>query len=514
MTSKSPDNGADSDSRATGLRRGLSLKFFITTFPFVAAIALLTQVGIGYINYRDNMKTFNEEVRLITQLTAQAIARPVWNMDRSVYEPQIEAISRIKGFRYATLTDENHAPVFTIGEKPDEDEAVTEFEFPIKSPAGDIWTGRFVLIASTRHLIASANRQAVIGLVSFLVLLIGFSLIVHGAVRRLVARPLADLLQAMSQVERKIWQKAEVTVMDEIGQVKTAFNRMVDGLAAGDEAKRLLAELKEAQAALVTKNKQLDHTNRQITESIQYARRIQNAMLPDKNALGDAIKDIHVSWEPLHLVGGDYFWLERFGDQSLLVVADCTGHGVPGAFMTLVVASALDRILHERRMHTPSQILLELDREVRERLRQDRPDSDSDDGLEAAVCLLDSNKKQITFAGAGMPLIYVRNGRAEVIKGDRAFLGYRTLPAPSGFGDHVLEVEADTSFYLLTDGIHDQMGGFPRRLLGRKRLAGMILSVQGKSMAEQAAILQEMLVKYRGTEPLRDDMTLIGFVPF
>ena len=513
MTSDVSPDRSDSSRPPARMRPGLSLKFFINTFPFVAVILLLTQIGVGYINYRDNMRAFSDEVRLITQLTAGAISRPVWNMDRSVYEPQIRAISRIKGFLFAELTDDNYASVFSVGKKPEENESTVRFEFPIKSPAEDIWIGRIVVISSTRHLIASAYRQGLIGLISFLILSLGFSVVMHMAVRRLVANPLSGLLEAMAQVEHKIWKKTPVTESDEIGQVKSAFNHMVDGLAAGDEAQRLLAELEKAQTALVAKNTELDQTNRQITESIQYARRIQTAMLPDSNALSGVVKDIHVSWDPLHMVGGDYFWLEQFDDQSLLIVADCTGHGVPGAFMTLVVASALDHILHELKIRVPSQILMALDREVRNRLRQDQDDSDSDDGLEASVCLWDSTQNELIFASAGAPLIMVQAGEVQVIKGDRAFLGYRTLPAPSGFQDYGLKIRPGTSLYMLTDGIHDQMGGSPRCLLGRKRLARMLVSVQGLSMTEQMNLIKEKLAKYRGGEPVRDDMTLIGFMP-
>ena len=235
-------------------------------------------------------------------------------------------------------------------------------------------------------------------------------------------------------------------------------------------------------------------------------------MLPSQGVLGDALDDLGIHWEPLHVVGGDYFWLERFGDQSLLLIFDCTGHGVPGAFMTLVVASALDRILHEQKLRAPGQILAALDAMVRARLRQDRADADSDDGLEAAACLWDMTRRTVTFSGAGLPLFHGAPGEPLTeIRGDRAALGYCSLPSRGTFTDHVVRVASGHSFYLTTDGAHDQMGGAPRRLLGRRRLTALIALHRDRPMAEQVRLLSEALSDYRGDEPRRDDETVIGF---
>lgn len=273
------------------------------------------------------------------------------------------------------------------------------------------------------------------------------------------------------------------------------------------------AEAERAFAQLDRTHSDLEKANRLVLESIQYARRIQSAMLPDKRALGEAVKDIHVWWEPLHVVGGDYFWLERFGNKSLLLVADCTGHGVPGAFITLVVASALDRILHEHKQLDPAQILRSLDEMVRARLRQDRSDSESDDGLDAAVCIWDSDAQNVTFSGAGLPLIYSEDGAIKEIRGSRTSLAYSTSGQAHEYANHVIPVKPGMAFYMLTDGVSDHMGGKPKRLLGRKRLAGIIQANAEKPMSEQVGAIQQALDQYRGQEPRRDDTTLLGFRP-
>lgn len=282
---------------------------------------------------------------------------------------------------------------------------------------------------------------------------------------------------------------------------------------------RKQAETESALSRLDTTHRELDKANRLLVESLRYARRIQTALLPDKDALRDSVAEIHVCWEPLDVVGGDYFWLERLEDDLCLVmIIDCTGHGVPGALMTMIVASALDRILHERNLRQPAEILVGLDEMVRAQLRQDQPGSDdlsleSDDGLDAGLCLYDRRAGSVTFAGAGVPLYYSQGGAIQYIKGNRWSLGYRSCPPSGSFDAHRIQVEPGMSFYLLTDGIPDHMGGRPKRLLGRRRLMNIIHSGQGQPMAEQLSHIQTALEEYRGPEPRRDDMTLIGFTP-
>lgn len=301
----------------------------------------------------------------------------------------------------------------------------------------------------------------------------------------------------------QLTQQLELRVLERTHDLKEAMAALAEEKA---EAERAFAQLDRTHG-------ELEKANRLVLESIQYARRIQSAMLPDKLALGDAVKEIYVWWEPLHVVGGDYFWLERFGNRSLLVLADCTGHGVPGAFITLVVASALDRILHEQKQLDPAQILRALDEMVRARLRQDRSDAESDDGLDAAVCLWDSDAQTLTFAGAGMPLIYVQDGAVHEIRGNKSSLAYNSTRQTRNFTNHLVEVKPGMAFYMLTDGVSDHMGGKPRRLFGRKRLASVLRANQGMPMPEQITAIRQALDAYRGEELRRDDTTLLGFRP-
>lgn len=262
--------------------------------------------------------------------------------------------------------------------------------------------------------------------------------------------------------------------------------------------------------ALHQTHTELEKTSGLLMESMQYARIIQKSLLPDPRAVSGDIAELAVLWEPLDMVGGDYYRIGRIGEKILIMVADCTGHGVPGAMLTMALSSALDYILHATELD-PGRILTEIDREMRGRLHQDKLGSASDDGLEAAICIYDPDNSTLSFAGAGLPLIWVKNSNTALIKGDRAYLGYRTLRPKGPFVVHELKVETNMVFYMFTDGITGQVGGEPRQLFGRNRLMGLIAELNRLPLAEQLSAIKDHLHSYRQHENQRDDMTLIAF---
>lgn len=343
--------------------------------------------------------------------------------------------------------------------------------------------------------------------------MLAFVLTLHANVRRHVLAPLKRLLVAMREVEHKRWVPVELDgafrASNEIDVISQAFNRMVDGLRSGDEAKQLLQQLEQA-------HQKLEDANRLVMESIGYARRIQSSVLPERAALDGTGLEVAVLWEPLHLVGGDYFWLEEIDGLGILVVADCTGHGVPGAFLTLIVATSLDRLLHERALRDPAAILAALDGMVRTQLRQDGRGSESDDGLDCGICVWDRARGEIRFAGAGTALTIVEGAAVTRIRGAKRGLGYPRRPGEQVSAEvSTLRVGPGMTFYLMTDGITDQMGGAgsTRRLLGHRGVTDILASHQAAPLDEQVAHLDTALAAYRDGEARRDDMTLLAFRP-
>lgn len=273
------------------------------------------------------------------------------------------------------------------------------------------------------------------------------------------------------------------------------------------------AELERQKQGVEHANRELQTANRHISDGIRYASRIQTALLPDARALDGIVAEITVGWRPFDIVGGDYYWTGRFGDVAVIAVMDCTGHGVPGAFMTAVVSSILARILHHHGHDDPALILSLLNGLVKSALRQDRGDAPADDGLDAAICILDRGRGRISFAGANLPLTIWSGGALSVIKGDRRSLGYRDSPLDVPFTRNDLPLDPAATYYLYTDGVPDQMGGTSRVLFGRRRLQEVLARHAGLPLDRQREALFAELEAWRGEQPRRDDLTFIAFRP-
>ncbi len=279
-----------------------------------------------------------------------------------------------------------------------------------------------------------------------------------------------------------------------------------------------IGRLRETIGTLEERERALADANETILEGIQYAKRIQVGTLPDDKALDGIVDEVAMVWEPLQVVSGDYVWLEQRGDKGILFLCDCTGHGVPGAFITLVVAAALEKILESHALDDPGDILLRLDRAVRTRLRQDTPSdgtagSGSDDGLEAALCLYDRRTGVLEYAGAGIPLVIKANDAVAEFKADRHRIGYRSVRIPDSFTVHRIDIQDGDTVYLYSDGVPDTMGGEPLRAFGRRRLHKLLSESSETVLSAQLSQLTDHLTAYRGEQQVRDDVSILAFRP-
>ncbi len=262
-----------------------------------------------------------------------------------------------------------------------------------------------------------------------------------------------------------------------------------------------------------TAEKQLQDAHELITDSISYASRIQRALLPTDEMFRNMFADHFMMWEPRDVVGGDLIWVRGAGSAVLLIVADCTGHGVPGAFMTMIATGALDQALRENPEGDPGTLIGQMHRLVQEALGQDTSGGESDDGLELGICRYDLADDGLTYAGARFSLLRLRDTDVEDWKGDRSGIGYRRVPTNQAFTDHHIEVEDGDSFYLWTDGFVDQIGGPKRRAFGKRRVINIIRDYHLMPMARQKAQLLRELEEYQHNEVRRDDVTMVGFRP-
>ncbi len=249
-----------------------------------------------------------------------------------------------------------------------------------------------------------------------------------------------------------------------------------------------------------------------ITESIDYAAHIQRSILPPKNQLSNVFSDYFIIWEPRDKVGGDIYWCPSWGRGQLIILADCTGHGVPGAFVTLIATGALERALEVVPVGDVACLLHRMHQHVQLSLgQQEEDDTLHDDGLELGLCYIDPDKSRVTFSGARFSLFYLQDGETKEIKGDKAGIGYRLTPLDAQFTSQTIDIKEITSFYLTSDGLIDQIGGPRRRMFGKKRFRSLLEKIQHLPMDEQKAAIVQELADYQGTEIRRDDVSVIGF---
>lgn len=261
-----------------------------------------------------------------------------------------------------------------------------------------------------------------------------------------------------------------------------------------------------------TAEKQRDDAFHVIRSSIDYASRIQRSVLPPPSELLKMmVKEYFVLWKPRDVVGGDIYWCREWGQGTLVILADCTGHGVPGAFMTLISSGALDLGIPDVPVGDPAALIRRMHQLIQTVLGQDSDTGQSDDGLELGLCYIHPHRDRITFAGAGFPLFKLNGEKVEIIKGNKIGIGYRYIAFDSTWMNRDIEVLDGDSFYMSSDGIFDQIGGPKRMGFGKKRFRKLLTSIQDIPINGQGEKIYQEFEKYQGKEKRRDDVSAIGF---
>ncbi len=261
---------------------------------------------------------------------------------------------------------------------------------------------------------------------------------------------------------------------------------------------------------------EIEMIHKHTRESIEYASLIQEALIPKDKLFESYFQDYFTLWQPKDTVGGDIYLFEelRSEDECLLMVIDCTGHGVPGAFVTMLV-KAIERqiisdIKHSSEQVSPAKILAIFNQNMKQLLKQETLEGISNAGFDGGILYYNKKEKIIRYAGAETPLFYISNGFLQTIKADRYSVGYKKCKIEYQYTEHTLQVKEGMQFYLTTDGYLDQNGGEKGFPLGKKRFQKLILSYQDKPMLEQKELLLGDLYEYQNSEDVNDDITIIG----
>jgi serine phosphatase RsbU (regulator of sigma subunit) len=253
----------------------------------------------------------------------------------------------------------------------------------------------------------------------------------------------------------------------------------------------------------------VEEKNKNITDSINYAKRIQNAKLPKKEEILASLPQCFILFNPKDIVSGDFYFFHKKEDTIYIAAADCTGHGVPGAFMSMIGSEQLmDAVLHS---NDTSEILKQLNKGIKKSLQQSDSVDSTRDGMDIAICSIDQKNLTLKYSGANRPLWIIRKDQTEVeeIKGTKKAIGGLTEDEQQ-YECHKIQLHKGDAFYIFTDGYADQFGGESKKKLMTKLFKEILLSIQDKSMQEQRKYLNNFMHNWRSGIEQVDDMLVIG----
>ena len=267
-------------------------------------------------------------------------------------------------------------------------------------------------------------------------------------------------------------------------------------------------QVTERTKEVVEKTEKLKVAYDEIRDSINYAKRIQDAIAPSVELIHSSFKDSFILFRPKDIISGDFFWFTKESNEVVIAAIDCTGHGVPGALMTVIGNSLLNQIVNFSNVNDPGEILKRLDEKVLETLHHHGAE-DTNDGMDVSICCYNPEKKELKFAGAKRSIYLIREGKCQEVEGDKFPIGSFQYNFKKVFKTHTISLKAEDSVYLFTDGYQDQFGSNGKKFM-KKRYREMLIGIQELSMKEQKARLEKEIDGWRGTAEQTDDILVIG----
>jgi len=268
------------------------------------------------------------------------------------------------------------------------------------------------------------------------------------------------------------------------------------------------SSIDQLEEKVLLRTKALTEANQLITKSVDSASLIQNAILPNIDYREHGFNELKYLWMPRDVVGGDFYWVGKKGKWTCLMVADCTGHGIPGAFMTLISTTLLNRVKEIADLSKPDQILDSLDFLLEETLKFEE-NTGTEFGLDGGVCCFSEQENLLRFAGAKMNLYYKMANNVFELKGSKKSLGYVTKAHPQSFDVHEVSLIDKPTFYMFSDGLTDQIGGPKKIMYGKKRIIRKINETDSLDLTIQN--ISQDFEQYQGDNKRRDDISLFGF---
>ncbi len=260
---------------------------------------------------------------------------------------------------------------------------------------------------------------------------------------------------------------------------------------------------------LESKNKIIEEKNKDLVDSIKYSLQIQKSILPKASTVNNSFENIFVFYCPKDIVSGDFYWIHHDERYAYVAVVDCTGHGVPGAFLSLIGNNAINKAVKEDGEAEPGAILDKMNYYVKETLNQ-HGDGELKDGMEVALCRLDKQTNTLLFAGANLSLIYFNNGELHTVKGTKCSVGSVQTHVKNAPETHIVQLEKGDSFYLFSDGIIDQFGGKEGKKFKISGLKNLLTAIHQKEITTQQKEVVHTFETWKNNQEQLDDVCVIG----
>jgi serine phosphatase RsbU (regulator of sigma subunit) len=278
------------------------------------------------------------------------------------------------------------------------------------------------------------------------------------------------------------------------------------------KTRKLLKEKEQALGQIEEQKLELETRDKNLTDSLIYAQRIQEAMLPSEEYFHSHFSESFIFFKPKDIVSGDFYWIGEKGEKIFVVAADCTGHGVPGALMSMIGLKIIEKTINEDNIEKPSAILSVMNRGLEKTFsREKNIGTIIRDGMDIGLCVIDKNRKKIEYSGAFFPLYLFRENTLIEIKGDKLIIGMN--PGNIEYTSTEMDLLDDDILYIFSDGYIDQFGGNENKKFMYRRFRYLLTTIHRFPLNDQKSILEENIKTWMGSNTQLDDMMIIGFKP-
>jgi phosphoserine phosphatase RsbU/P len=379
-----------------------------------------------------------------------------------------------------------------------------------KDKLNSLYKGSVIRIISDRTAQQALFRvEATRFLLVFAVTMLFLSIVIYRKTK-VITLPIIKLVENVDRITNgNLRERAEVSGNNEITRLSEKFNMMIAQLES--YYYELEEKVKERTLRIEKQKGEIEEQKKHIMDSIYYARRIQNAILPSFSIIESHLKNYFILYLPKDVVSGDFYWANETPDGLFMISAvDCTGHGVPGAFMSIVGFNQLNNVVNVKKARSAGIVLDELNQGVISTLNENKSDNSIKDGMDMALCVFNMAAKKVEFAGANNPLVLIRDKQIVKYKGDRFPIGAFEGSDAQRFKNNVIDLLEGDCLYLASDGYSDQFGGPDNKKFMFRKYEELLLEINSHPMEAQKEILHKRLIDWMGTNDQVDDILVIG----